>query len=71
MSLKEREAIETNVEKKIWKSSIALGDIASWMYLFLKIVTKWREIQQSKLNNSLTNYLLKIFHIVFYRVELF
>ena len=43
--------------KLFWKSSIALGDIASWnVLMFLKIVTKWREIQKSKLNNSLTNW---------------
>ena len=43
--------------KLFWKSSIALGDIASWnVLMFLKLVTKWREIQKSKLNNSLTNW---------------
>ena len=43
--------------KLFWKSSIALGDIAPWnVLMFLKIVTKWREIQKSKLNNSLTNW---------------
>ena len=52
--------------KLFWKSSIALGGIASWNVLFLKIVTKRREIQKSKLNNSLTNYAFpKIFSHLF------
>ena len=36
----------------------------------LKIVTKWREIQKSKLNNSLTNWVFEFFffHISFYHV---
>ena len=43
--------------KIVWKSSIALGDIASWnVLMFLKLVAKWREIQKSKLNNSLINW---------------
>ena len=38
------------------KSSIALAYTASGnVLMFLKIVTKWREIQELKLNNSLTN----------------
>ena len=46
----------TNV-KNCWKSWIALGDIASWnVLMFLKLVAKWREIQKSKLNNSLINW---------------
>ena len=40
-----------------FKRSIALAYIASWnVLMFLKIVTKWREIQELKLNNSLTNW---------------
>ena len=43
--------------KIVWKSWIALGDIASWnVLMFLKLVAKWREIQKSKLNNSLINW---------------
>ena len=46
--------------KNFWKSSIGLGDIASWnVLMFLKIVTKWREIKKSKLNNSLTNWVFE------------
>ena len=53
--------------KKFWKSSIGLGDIASWnVLMFLKIVTKWREIQKSKLNNSPTDWVFeKIFSHLF------
>ena len=53
--------------KKFWKSSIGLGDIASWnVLIFLKIVTKWREIQKSKLNNSPTDWVFeKIFSHLF------
>ena len=54
--------------KIVWKSSIALGDIASWnVLMFLKLVTKWREIQKSKLNNSLINWAFqkKIFTLLF------
>ena len=40
-----------------FKRSIALAYIASWnVLMFLKIVTKWREIQELQLNNSLTNW---------------
>ena len=43
--------------KDLWKRSIALGDVASWnVLMFLKIVTKWPEIQKSKLNNSLFTF---------------
>ena len=46
--------------KNFWKSSIGLGDIASWnVLMFLKIVTKWREIQKSKLNNSPTDWVFE------------
>ena len=46
--------------KKFWKSSIGLGDIASWnVLMFLKIVTKWREIQKLKLNNSPTDWVFE------------
>ena len=43
--------------KDLWKRSIALGDVASWnVLMFLKIVTKWPEIQKSNLNNSLFTF---------------
>ena len=43
--------------KDLEKRSIALGDVASWnVLMFLKIVTKWPEIQKSKLNNSLFTF---------------
>ena len=46
--------------KEFWKSSIALGDIASWnVLMFLKIVTKWREIKKSKPHKSLTNWVFE------------
>ena len=49
-------------EKNFWKISIGLRDIASWnVLMFLKIVTKWREIQKSKLNNSPTDWVFEIF----------
>jgi len=67
--LKERDVIETNM-KNFWKSSIALGDIAN-VLMFLKIATKWREIQKSKLNNSNQLSFSKPFYILFYRVVLF
>ena len=53
--------------KNFWKSSIGLGDIASWnVLMFLKIVKKWREIKKSKLNNSLTDWVFeKIFSHLF------
>ena len=53
--------------KNFWKSSIGLGDIASWnVLMFLKIVTKWREIQKSKLNNSPTDWVFeKLFSHLF------
>ena len=48
--------------KHFWKSSIGLGDIASWNVLvFLKIVTKWREIQKPKLNDSPTYWVFEKF----------
>ena len=48
--------IEINV-KNVWKSSVALENEHLVMYfnMFLKIVTKWRKIQKSKLNNSPTD----------------
>ena len=51
--------------KNFWKSSISLGDIASWnVLMFLKIVTKWREIRKLKLNNSLTNWAFFTFYSI-------
>ena len=59
--------------KLFFKSSIALGDITFWnVFIFLKIIKKWWEIQKSKLNNYLTNWAFqKKFHNWFYRVVLF
>ena len=43
--------VETNL-KMFLKNSITLGDIAFRnVLLFLKIVTKWHELQKSRLNN--------------------
>ena len=59
--------------EKNWKSSIALGHIVFWnVLMFLKIVTKWREIKRSKLSNSVwpIERSKKIFHVLFYRLRL-
>ena len=57
--MKEDDDIETNVNF-FWKNSIALGDIAFRnVLLFLKIVTKWREFQKSRLIILLPNEVLK------------
>ena len=47
--------------KNFWKISIGLRDIASWnVLMFLKIVSKWREIKKSnRLNNSPTDWVFK------------
>ena len=51
-----------------WKTSIALRGMASWnVLMFLKIVTKRREIQKSKLNNPLTKFLKKKSHSILSR----
>ena len=45
--------------KDLWKRSIALGDVVSWnVLMFLKIVTKWPEIQKYKLNNLYSHSIL-------------
>ena len=51
----------SNVENFL-KSSIGLKDIAFWnLPMFLKIVTKWRHIWKSELNNFLTNWAFEKF----------
>lgn len=59
--MKGGDEIETNVEIFL-KNSIALSDIYRFpnVLLFLKIATKWREFQKSKLNKEL-NFCSHIF----------
>ena len=55
--MKEGDEIETNVktffEKRNCYSGYSISKLS--MLLFLKVVTKEREIKKSRLNNSLTN----------------
>ena len=57
---KEHDGIgKKNVKKFFLKSSIAVGDIAFWNELmFLKLVTKWQEIQKSK-NSVVVRFFFK------------
>ena len=61
--LKEHVAIESNVEKFFKKLDWFKRYKTLKYTLFLKIVTKWREFQKSKLNNFFTN---RPFKNVFY-----
>ena len=54
--LKEHDRTESEV-KKLFEGPIAFRDTTFWKaLLFLKIATKWREIQKSKLNNFLAKW---------------
>ena len=67
------DGVVTNGKNFFWKSSIALGDTTFWsVFIFLKIIKKWWEIQKSKLKNYLTNWAFQNnFYNWFYRVVLF
>ena len=67
------DGVVTNGKWNEMKSSISLGDITFWnVFIFLKIIKKWWEIEKSKLKNYLTNWAFQNnSHNWFYRVVLF